>query len=64
MREELGLNRPIYVQYLNWLAQVLHGNLGSGYINGKDILQELLLRLPVTVELAVLALVVAEEVKK
>ena len=57
MREELGLNRPIYVQYLSWLAQVLHGNLGSSYINGKDILQELLLRLPVTVELAVLALV-------
>ena len=59
MREELGLNRPIYVQYLSWLAQVLHGNLGSSYINGKDILQELLLRLPVTVELAVLALVFA-----
>lgn len=59
MREELGLNRPIYMQYFNWLTQVLQGNLGSSYINGKDILQELLLRLPVTVELAVLALVFA-----
>lgn len=59
MREELGLNRPIYMQYFSWLTQVLQGNLGSSYINGKDILQELLLRLPVTVELAVLALVFA-----
>lgn len=59
MREELGLNRPVYVQYFSWLAQVVQGDFGSSYINGKDILQELLLRLPVTVELAVLALVLA-----
>lgn len=59
MREELGLNRPIYMQYFSWLVQVSHGNFGSSYISGKDILQELLLRLPVTLELAVLALVFA-----
>ena len=59
MREELGLNRPIYVQYFSWFVQVLHGNLGSSYISGKDILHELLLRLPVTVELALLALAIA-----
>lgn len=59
MREELGLNRPVYEQYLAWMAQVLQGNLGSSYISGRDILQELLLRLPVTAELAVLALALA-----
>lgn len=59
MREELGLNRPVYEQYLDWMAQVLQGNLGSSYISGRDILQELLLRLPVTAELAVLALALA-----
>ena len=59
MREELGLNRPIYVQYFNWFVQVLHGNFGSSYITGKDILHELLLRLPVTVELALLALAIS-----
>ena len=59
MREELGLNRPIYVQYFSWFVQVLHGNFGSSYISGKDILHELLLRLPVTVELALLALAIA-----
>lgn len=62
MREELGLNRPVYVQYLAWMAQVLQGNLGSSYISGRDILQELLLRLPVTATLAVLALVLAAAV--
>ena len=41
MREELGLNRPIYVQYFSWFVQVLHGNFGSSYISGKDILHEL-----------------------
>ena len=59
MREELGLNRPVYVQYFSWFMQVLHGNFGSSYITGKDILHELLLRLPVTVELALLALAIA-----
>ncbi len=59
MREELGLNCPVYVQYLAWMEQVLQGNLGSSYISGRDILQELLLRLPVTAELAVLALALA-----
>ena len=59
MREELGLNRPIYVQYFSWFVQVLHGNFGSSYISGKDILHELLLRLPVTMELALLALAIA-----
>ncbi len=62
MREELGLNRPVYVQYLAWMAQVLQGNLGSSYISGRDILQELLLRLPVTATLAVLALALAAAV--
>ena len=79
MREELGLNRPIYVQYFSWFVQVLHGNFGSSYISGKDILHELLVRkrggidlrrarhplldqakaVPVTVELALLALAIA-----
>lgn len=62
MREELGLNRPVYLQYLSWLSRVLQGDFGSSYITGKDILQELLLRLPVTVELAAMALLLAAAV--
>lgn len=59
MRAELGLDRPAYVQYAVWMLQVLRGDFGASYINGKDILQELLLRLPVTMELAALALLLA-----
>ena len=59
MRAELGLDRPAYVQYAAWMLQVLRGDFGASYINGKDILQELLLRLPVTMELAALALLLA-----
>ena len=58
-RAELGLDRPAYVQYAAWMLQVLRGDFGASYINGKDILQELLLRLPVTMELAALALLLA-----
>lgn len=59
MREELGLNRPLYIQYFSWLGKVLQGDLGASYINGRDILQEILLRLPVSMELALLALTLA-----
>lgn len=59
MRAELGLDRSAYVQYAAWMLQVLRGDFGASYINGKDILQELLLRLPVTMELAALALLLA-----
>lgn len=62
MRAELGLDRPAYVQYASWMLQVLRGDFGYSYINGKDILQELLLRLPVTMELAGLALLLAAAV--
>lgn len=56
MRAELGLDKPAYIQYIVWISRVLQGDFGVSYINGKDIMQELLLRLPVTMELAVLAL--------
>lgn len=59
MRAELGLTRPLWVQYGSWLAQAVQGNLGTSYITGRDIWQEIVLRLPTTMELAVLALAIA-----
>lgn len=59
MRSELGLDRQAYVRFSSWLVQVLQGNLGTSYITGRDIWDELLLRLPTTVELACFALVIA-----
>ena len=54
MREELGLNQPLYLQYANWINNLFSGNLGVSYITGRDILQEILLRLPTTIELALM----------
>ena len=52
MREQLGLNKPIVVQYVDWLGGVLHGNLGKSLVDGTPVSQLILQRLPVTLELA------------
>lgn len=56
LRQELGLNRPLYEQYVLWLNQALHGNLGESIILHQPVLQAIIQRLPVTVELGVGAL--------
>jgi peptide/nickel transport system permease protein len=48
MREELGLDRPLVVQYLDWLQGVLTGDLGTSYGSGYDITDEILRRLQPT----------------
>ena len=52
-REQLGLNRPLYVQFLSWLGSILRGELGYSYINKVPVLTILLRRVPPTLELAV-----------
>lgn len=53
LRHELGLDRPIPVQYLDWMGRVLHGDLGKSMIDNRDIAEQFAARLPVTAELAV-----------
>ena len=52
MREQLGLDKPIVVQYVDWLGGVLHGDLGESLVDGTPVSQLILQRLPVTLELA------------
>ncbi|WP_455656941.1 ABC transporter permease [Phascolarctobacterium sp.] len=59
MRTELGLDKPLWLRYGLWLLGVLQGDLGTSYITGRDIAAEIMQRLPVTLELAVLALVMS-----
>jgi peptide/nickel transport system permease protein len=54
-----GLDRPLYVQYLAWLSSVLSGDFGNSFQNHVPVGPELLARLPVTLELAVLAFMIA-----
>jgi peptide/nickel transport system permease protein len=56
LEKELGLNLPIYQQYLNWIGGLLHGDLGYSYVSEKPALQEILPRIPITAKLAGLAL--------
>jgi peptide/nickel transport system permease protein len=55
-RAELGLNRPLYEQYVLWLNQAVHGNLGDSIQLHQPVLQAIIQRVPVTVELGVGAL--------
>jgi peptide/nickel transport system permease protein len=59
LRAKLGLNRPIPLQYIEWLAAVGHGNLGESLWTRQPVLTEMARRLPVTALLGVLALAVA-----
>ena len=59
LTHELLLDRPIVVQYLRWAGQLLHGDLGMSYRYGLPAWQIIRPRIPVTVELALLALAVA-----
>ena len=53
MRERLGLNNPLVVQYVDWLGNVLRGDLGESLRDGTPVSQLILQRLPVTLELAI-----------
>lgn len=58
LREEMGLNDPILVQYGRWISGVFHGDLGYSYIDNKSVLGELIRLLPNTLLLSVMALIV------
>ena len=59
LRREYGLDKPIVVQYAIWLGKLLRGDWGESYLNGRDVLDDVVLRLPITVELIILAMAVA-----
>jgi peptide/nickel transport system permease protein len=59
MRRKLGLDRPIHWQYLEWLGRALRGDLGQSLYTGRPVLGELATRLPVSLELGAIALLVA-----
>ena len=58
LREELGLSGPIAVQYLEWLGEILRGNLGTSLRSRQPIMGELAARVPGTLTLAGASLVV------
>jgi peptide/nickel transport system permease protein len=56
MRKLLGLDRPLYVQYVEWLGNAAHGDLGTSYINEQSVTSLVLQTFPATLELAILGM--------
>ena len=59
LREKLGLNRPLPVQYLEWLGKAARGDLGESLWTKRPVVEEIGQRLPVTLELALFGLAFA-----
>lgn len=59
LRAQLGLDKPIYLQYVDWLGTILHGDLGNSFRSRQPIAQELAARMPVTLELGMVSLMIA-----
>jgi peptide/nickel transport system permease protein len=59
LREKLGLNLPLWQQYLEFFGQLMRGNLGTSYLTQNTVAHELLSRVPSTLTLAVAAMAVA-----
>jgi peptide/nickel transport system permease protein len=59
VRAELGLDQPVFVQYFHWLTNVLQGDLGYSFRTDRPVLDEILTRLPATIQLAVAGMLVA-----
>lgn len=60
MRESMGLNEPLLVQYFIYMKNLLlHGDLGTSYVHGNPVLELIVQRLPVTITLALLGIAFA-----
>ena len=59
MRHTLGLDRSFFVQYKSFLVQLSQGNLGNSFIYGEPALDIVLERLPATLELAIIAMMIS-----
>ena len=59
LREKMGLNRPLHIQYASWVWDLMKGDLGTSLWYKTPVMDDLGERFPVTIELAVLAIVMA-----
>jgi peptide/nickel transport system permease protein len=59
MRNELGLDQPLVVQFLHWCERLLHGDFGRSLRSGEPVLTDLLIRIPRSLELIAAGLAVA-----
>ena len=58
LREEMGLNNPIYVQYADWMWDFIRGDLGRSFLTKLEIADQIKRQMPITVQLAGFSMVV------
>lgn len=59
LRDKLGLDEPLLVQYATWIGQVTRGDLGESTATGVPVSEIIASRLPITIELALLSILIA-----
>lgn len=58
LRESLGLNRPLFVQYVDWMLHAVTGDLGTSIQTGRPVVELIGERLPITISIAILGIIV------
>jgi peptide/nickel transport system permease protein len=59
LTRQLGLNHPLYLRYFVWLGNALHGNLGQSYISDQPVTSAIAQRVPLTLELMIMAEIIS-----
>ncbi len=59
IRESLGLNAPLHIQYLRWIGDFVTGDWGKSLFNSRGVFEEFKLKFPVTLELVILSQAIA-----
>ena len=59
VRVQLGLDKPLFTQFFLYVADLARGNFGTSLTTGQPVLQELIARLPASIEMVLLALLLA-----
>jgi len=59
LNARLGLDQPLWHQYVDWVSAAVRGDLGTSPLTGQDVTQAILSRLPVTLQLSAMALVIS-----
>ncbi|HEX9976932.1 MAG TPA: ABC transporter permease [Dehalococcoidales bacterium] len=59
LRQQMGLDKPIYVQYGRWVGSAFRGDLGESLWSGRSITSEMGAKLPISLELGIMAMITA-----
>jgi peptide/nickel transport system permease protein len=59
LRRQFGLDRPPYEQFVNYIIRLLHGDLGMALHTRRPVIEDLIIRFPATLELAIFSIIIA-----